>query len=54
MTLERLAHPAGMVTLALTDQEFDAPAAQLARSLQTQGMRLDIKRGDAADVLLAR
>ncbi len=54
VTLERLARPAGIATLAMTDQDFGIPTAQLARSLQRQGVRLDIKRGDTTPVLLIR
>lgn len=54
VTLERLEHPAGMVTLAMTDQDFATSTAQLAQSLQTQGLHLDIKRRNAAAVLLVR
>ena len=53
-TLERLEHPAGIATLAMTDQDFGMPTAQLAQSLQTQGVRLDIKRRDTMAVLLVR
>ncbi|WP_296445268.1 bifunctional DedA family/phosphatase PAP2 family protein [Rhodoferax sp. UBA5149] len=53
-TLERLAHPAGMATLAMTDQDFGMPTAQLAKSLHTQGVRLNIKRRDTTAVLLVR
>ena len=52
VTFERLAHPAGIATLAMTDQEFGMPTAQLAQSLQTQGVRLNIKRRDTTAVLL--
>jgi membrane protein DedA with SNARE-associated domain/membrane-associated phospholipid phosphatase len=54
VTLERLEHPAGMATLAKTAQEFGMPMAQLAQSLQSQGMHLDIKRRETAAVLLLR
>ncbi|MEV4909264.1 VTT domain-containing protein [Streptomyces albidoflavus] len=52
VTLERLVHPANMATLAMTDQDFDRPAAQLGKYLQTQGVRLKIKRRDTTAVLL--
>ncbi len=54
VTRERLEHPAGLVTLAMTDQDFDMPTARLAQSLQTQGVLLTIKRRDTTTVLLAR
>jgi undecaprenyl-diphosphatase len=54
VTLERLEHPAGMATLAMTDHDFATSTAQLAHSLQTQGLPLDIKRRSAAAVLLVR
>lgn len=54
VTLERVQHPASMVTLATTDQDFATPTAQLAQSLQAQGLPLDIKRRSAAAVLLVR
>lgn len=54
VTLERLEHPAGMVTLVATDQNFAMPTANLAQSLQTQGVRIDIKRRDTTAVLLVR
>ena len=52
VTLERLEHPAGLATLAMTDPDFGMPTAQLAKSLQTQGVRLNIKRRDTTAVLL--
>ena len=54
VTLERLEHPAGMVTLAMTDQDFGNPTAQLSQSLQAQGVRLNIKRRDTRALLLVR
>jgi len=51
---ERSEHPAGIATLAITDQDFGMPTAQLAQSLQTQGARLEIKPGDTTAVLLVR
>ena len=54
VSLERLEHPAGMGTLAMTDQDFGMPTAQLAQSLQIQGVRLNIKRRDTTAVLLVR
>jgi hypothetical protein len=54
VSLERLEHPANMVTLARTDQDFDLPTAQLAQSLQSQSLHLNIKRRDATPVLLVR
>jgi membrane protein DedA with SNARE-associated domain/membrane-associated phospholipid phosphatase len=54
VTRERFEHPAGLVTLAMTDQDFAMPTAQLAQSLQTQGVQLTIKHRDTAAVLLAR
>jgi membrane protein DedA with SNARE-associated domain/membrane-associated phospholipid phosphatase len=53
VTLERLEHPAGMATLARTDQDFGMPTAQLAQFLQTQGIHINIRRRDATAVLLA-
>ena len=52
VTLERLKHPARIVTLALTDPDFALASAQLARLLQTQGLALDIRHRDGIDVLL--
>ncbi|MBC7733934.1 MAG: LssY C-terminal domain-containing protein, partial [Bacteriovorax sp.] len=52
VTLEHLAHPAGLATLALTDQDFAMPTAQLAQSLRAQGVRVNIKRRDMMAVLL--
>ena len=54
VTLERLARPAGIATLAKTDQDFGMPTAQLARSLQAQGVHLDVKRRNTFVVLLVR
>ena len=54
VTLESLQHPAGIVTLARTDQDFRMPTARIAQSLQAQGLGLDIKRGDTTAVLLVR
>jgi len=54
VALERLMHPAGFATLAITDQGFDVPTAQLKQSLQTQGVRLDIKHTDTTAVLLVQ
>ena len=51
-TVERLSHPAGVATLAMTDPDFEAPAAQLAQLLQGQGVALDIKRRGARGVVL--
>jgi len=52
VTLERLEHPAGLATMAMTDQEFGMATAKLATSLQSQGVRFDIKRRDKTNVLL--
>ncbi|MBC7706362.1 MAG: VTT domain-containing protein [Rhodoferax sp.] len=52
VTLERLAHPAGMATLAMTDRDFGTPTAQLAQFLQTQGVHIYIRRRDKTAVLL--
>lgn len=38
VTLERLSHPAGIAALAMTDQDFAAPAARLAQFLQKHGV----------------
>lgn len=54
VTRERLERPAGMATLAVTDQDFAMPTAQLAQALQTQGLLLTIKHRDTTAVLLAR
>lgn len=54
VTLERLSHPAGMVTMATTDQDFGTPAAQLAQTLRTQGLHVDIKDNGTTAVLLVR
>lgn len=53
VTRERLEHPAGMATLAMTDQDFSMPMAQLAQSLQSQGVQFDLRRRESMDVLLA-
>jgi undecaprenyl-diphosphatase len=52
VTLERLEHPAGIATLAITDQDFGMPTAQLGQSLQSQGVLINIKRRDSTAVLL--
>jgi len=52
VTLERLEHTAGMATLAMTDQVFGMPMAQLAQSLQTQSVHIKIKRRDTTALLL--
>jgi hypothetical protein len=54
VTLERLEHPGGIATLAMTDQDFGMPTAQLAQSLQTLGVCLNIKRAGTTAVLLVR
>jgi undecaprenyl-diphosphatase len=54
VALERLTRPAGIATLAVTEQEFGMPTAQLARSLQAQGVHLDFKHRDTFVVLLVR
>lgn len=54
VTLERLTRPAGIATLAMTDQDFAMPTAQLERSLQAQGVHLEVKRRDTFEVLLVR
>lgn len=54
VTLERLSHPVGMVTMATTDQDFGIPTAQLALTLRTQGLHLNFKRLDTTAVLLVR
>jgi undecaprenyl-diphosphatase len=51
-TLERLSHPAGIATLAMTDPDFSAPAVQLAQLLQRHGAALDLKYRDGTVVLL--
>ena len=52
VTHERLEHPAGMATLARTDQNFGVPTAQLAQFLQTQGVDINTKRRGTTVVLL--
>ena len=54
VTRERLRHPAGLATLAMTDQDFAMPTAQLAQSLQSQGVQITIRHRETAAVLLAR
>lgn len=54
VTLEWLEHPAGLVAQAMTDQDFDKPTAQLAQSVKTRNMRLDMKRRDTTTLLLVR
>ena len=51
-TRERLTHPAGLITLAMTEPDFAASTAQLAKLLQTDGVALDIKHRDSLAVLL--
>jgi len=51
-TLERSSHPAGMITLAVTDQDFAAPAVQLAQFLQREGVASDVKHRGTLVVLL--
>jgi len=52
VTLERLSHPAGIAALAMTDQDFAAPAARLAQFLQKHGVALDTKHRGKLAVLL--
>jgi undecaprenyl-diphosphatase len=53
VTLERLEHPAGLVTLARTDRDVAMPLAQLEPLLQAQGVQLSIKhRGDKVVLLV--
>ncbi|MBC7599355.1 MAG: phosphatase PAP2 family protein, partial [Polaromonas sp.] len=54
VTLERLERPAGLVTLAMTDQDFELPLRQLAKSLQSQGVHIDIRHRGTAAVLLVQ
>lgn len=52
VTVERLVRPAGIGTLAMTDPNFVVPTLQLARTLRSRGVRLDVKHRDATVVLL--
>jgi membrane protein DedA with SNARE-associated domain len=52
VTLERLAHPGDLVTLALTDRDVDGPPALLAQSLLSQGLQVDLQRREMAAVWL--
>jgi membrane protein DedA with SNARE-associated domain/membrane-associated phospholipid phosphatase len=54
VTLERLEHPAGMVTLAMTGPDYARPLAQLAQSLKAQGRHVETRHRDGVDVLLAQ
>ena len=54
VTLERLDHPGGIVTRAMTDQDFAMPTAQLAQLLRQHGVSLDIRRRGSLAVLLVR
>ena len=54
LTLERVAHPAGAGTLALTDPFAASLTTPLAKMLQAQGERVDIRLSEAAAVLLVR
>jgi membrane-associated phospholipid phosphatase len=54
VSLEHLAHPGGLVTLAMTDPDAGTPIAQLVRSLQESAVHLDIQHTDTRTVLLAR
>jgi len=54
VTVERLTHPARIATLAMTDQDFATPTAQLGQFLQTRDVQLDVKRGATTTVLLVR
>jgi hypothetical protein len=54
VTNERLEHPADVLTLAIMELDFGMPTAELAQSLQTQGLGFNIKRSDTAAVLLVR
>ena len=54
VTIERLVHPAGLLTLAITQRDFARPTAELAKSIQSQGLGSSIMRRDATAVLLVR
>ncbi len=54
VTLERLARPAGLATLAITDADLRSPVAQLTESLKASGVHLDIKHGVTSTVLLVQ
>jgi membrane protein DedA with SNARE-associated domain/membrane-associated phospholipid phosphatase len=51
-TRERLTHPAGLITLAITEPDFATPTAQLAKLLQTHNVGVTIRQRDALAVLL--
>ena len=54
VSLEALKRPAGMVTLAMTEQNFEMARTQLAQTLQSPGLLLNVKRRGARAVLLVR
>jgi undecaprenyl-diphosphatase len=54
VTIERLEHPAGLLTLAITELDFGRPTEELAKTLQTQGLGFNIKRRYTTAVLLLR
>lgn len=54
VTMERLEHPAGMATFAVTDQDSGQATAQLAKALRGAGVRLERKPTNISDVLLVR
>jgi membrane protein DedA with SNARE-associated domain/membrane-associated phospholipid phosphatase len=51
-TLERLSRPAGILTIARTDQDFKAASAQFAQDLRATGVSLAVRRRDLREVLL--
>ncbi len=53
-TLERLSRPAGIVTIALTDQDFSAASTQLAQDLRQNDVAVQIRRRDMLDVWLVQ
>ena len=52
VSLERQQHPAGMITLANTDTDFDAPARSLAQSVSGQRLSMAVQPRGKLPVLL--
>ncbi|MDR3395307.1 MAG: VTT domain-containing protein [Parasulfuritortus sp.] len=54
VTREDITHPAGIITLAKTDQDFATPTKQLAQFLQTSNVVIAEKQRDGFTVLLVQ
>ncbi|HEY8907483.1 MAG TPA: LssY C-terminal domain-containing protein, partial [Rhodoferax sp.] len=52
VTREYITHPAGIITLAKTDQDFATPVRQFVQVLQTSNLVIDDKPQDGFTVLL--